>query len=55
MGLLIKTTPSFEYVRENPNEHWNGRMYQEWQLAKMGEADIYDPDYNDQFTKEGEL
>lgn len=52
MGLLIKQTPTFMYIRENPNEHWEGRLYPEFMLIKMGEADTYDPDWNDQFSKE---
>lgn len=40
--------------RENPNEHWEGRMYPEFMLIKMGEADSYEPDWNDQISKEGE-
>lgn len=27
------------YKKENPNEHWEGRKYPEWELVKMGEAD----------------
>ena len=39
MSLIYKPSPTFRYQRENPNEHWDGRMYPEWQLVKMGEAD----------------
>ena len=58
MGLLIISTPTFEYTRENPNEHWKGRQYSEWELVKMGEADntpgdAFDADWSKQH--EGEL
>ena len=52
MGLLIKATPTFQYQRENPNEHWDGRLYPEFMLIKMGEADTFDQDW---YKQEGEL
>ena len=45
---------SITLQRVDPSEHWEGRMYPEFMLIKMGEADSYDPDWNDQFSKEGE-
>jgi len=39
MSLTYKPSPTFQYSKENPNEHWEGRRYPEYMLVKMGEAD----------------
>lgn len=45
---------SVTITRDDFYAHWEGRMYPEFMLIKMGEADSYEPDWNDQISKEGE-
>lgn len=46
-----------QYTKVDPNEHWEGRLYPEWMLVKLGEADNtpgdpFDADWSEQYTNE---